>query len=76
MNREGRKEKVADVRNNHGVSHLQGYVSRNSDQPDIHLINQQLCLLVVLCLLSECGVSEGVKDKFVKRMRSDWKIRL
>ena len=70
------KDKISDVRNNYGVGHLQGYRSGSSTQPDFHLINQQLYLLVVLCLLSECGVSEDVKNEVVKRMRSDWKIRL
>lgn len=70
------KDQVSDVRNNYGVGHLQGYGSGSSTRPDFHLINQQLYLLVVLCLLSECGVSEGTKEEVVKRMRSDWKIRL
>ena len=70
------KEKVSDVRNNYGVAHLQGYGSRPAAWPNFHLINQQLYLLVVLCLLSECTISEDVKSKVVKRMRSDGKIRL
>ena len=70
------KGTVSDVRNNYGVGHLQGYGSGTSAQPDFHLINEQIYLLVVLCLLSECTVSEDVKYKVVERMRSDWKIRL
>ncbi len=68
---------VNDVRNKHGVAHLQGYKSGNSVPADcFQLVNQQLYLLVVLCLLSESGVPVGVKEEVVKRMRSDWKIRL
>ena len=70
------KLKVSDVRNNYGVGHLQGYRSGTSAQPDFHLINEQLYLLVVACLLSECNVSEDIKHKVAKRMRSNWKIRL
>ena len=70
------KGKVSDVRNNYGIGHLQGYGSSISAPPDFHLINEQLYLLVVLCLLSECAVSEAVKHEVVERMRSDWKIRL
>ena len=70
------KDKISDVCNNYGVGHLQGYKSGSSAHPEFHLINQQLYLLVVSCLLSECRVSENVRNEVVKRMRSDWKIRL
>ena len=70
------KKKVNEIRNNYGVGHLQGYAGRSSASPDFHLINEQLYLLVVSCLLSECGVSEDTRREVVKRMRSDWKIRL
>lgn len=70
------KLKVSDVRNNYGVGHLQGYGTSTSAQPDFHLINEQLYLLVVACLLSECNVSEDIKHKVVERMHSNWKIRL
>ena len=70
------KDKVSDVRNNYGVGHLQGYGSSSSVRPDFHLINEQLYLLVVSCLLSECAVSADVKNEVVNRIRSDWKMRL
>lgn len=70
------KDKVRDVRNNHGIGHLQGYGTNSSALPDFHLINEQLYLLVVLCLLSECAVSSDVRKQVVNRMRSNWKVRL
>ena len=70
------KLKVRDVRVNYGVGHLQGYRSGTSAQPEFHLINEQLYLLVVACLLSECDVSEDIRRKVVERMSSNWKIRL
>ena len=70
------KKKVNEIRNNYGVAHLQGYAGNSPASPDFHLINEQLYLLVVSCLLSECGVSEDTRCKVAERMRSDWKIRL
>ena len=70
------KDRVSDVRNNYGVGHLQGYASKSPARPDFHSINEQLYLLVVSCLLSECGVSEDIRREVVGRMRSEWKIRL
>ena len=70
------KDSVNDVRNNYGVAHLQGYASNALARPDFHSINQQLYFLVVSCLLADCGLSEDLRRKIVKRMRSDWKIRL
>ncbi len=70
------KKKVTAVRNNYGIGHLQGYASKSTSPPDFHLINEQLYLLVISCLLSECRVSENTRRKVVERMRSDWKIRL
>ena len=70
------KDSVNDVRNNYGVAHLQGYASNALVRPDFHSINQQLYLLVVSCLLADCGLSDDLRRKIVKRMRSDWKIRL
>ena len=70
------KKKVNEVRNNYGVGHLQSYASNSPMQPDFHLINEQLYLLVVSCLLSDCRVSEETRREVVKRMRSEWKIRL
>ena len=69
-------KKVNKIRNNFGVAHLQGYTSNWSASPDFHLINEQLYLLVVSCLLSECEVSEGTRRKVAERMRSGTKIRL
>ena len=62
------KKKVNEVRNNHGVGHLQGYASKSPSSPDYHLINGQLYLLIVSCLLSECQVSENTRRKVVERM--------
>ena len=70
------KKKVNEIRNNYGVAHLQGYAGNSPASPDFHLINEQLYLLVVSCLLSECGVSEDTRCKVAERMRSDWKKRL
>ena len=70
------KKKVNEIRNNYGVAHLQGYAGNSPASPGFHLINEQLYLLVVSCLLSECGVSEDTRCKVAERMRSDWKIRL
>ena len=70
------KSRIAKVRNNHGVGHLQAYGSHYSASPDFHLINQQLYLLVVICLLAECEVSKGTLGNVVERMRSTWKMRL
>ncbi len=69
-------KKVSEIRNNYGIAHLQGYTSTWSASPDIHSINEQLYLLVVTCLLSECGVSEDTRRKVAERMRSGTKIHL
>ena len=69
------KSRISKVRNNYGVGHLQAYRS-SSASPDFHLINQQLYLLVVICLLAECEVSKDTLRKVVERMRSTWKMRL
>ena len=70
------KHRVSAVRNDHGVAHLQGYASASTESPDFHLVNQQLYILVVLCLLAECGVPAETLSEVVDRMRSCWKIRL
>ena len=70
------KKRVSEVRNNHGVGHLQGYASTSTARPNFRLINDQLYSLVISCLLSECGVSDETRRKVIKRMRSESKIRL
>ena len=70
------KKKVSEVRNNYGIGHLQSYGSNSQVPPKFHLLNKQLYLMVVSCLLSECGVSEETRRKMVERMRSEWKMRL
>ena len=68
--------RVAKFRNSYGVAHLQAYGSFSSASHNFHLINQQLYLLVVTCLLTECEVSQDTLRKVVERMRSTWKMRL
>ena len=70
------KKKISEVRNNYGVGHLQSYAINSPMRPDFHLLNEQLYLLVVSCLLSECGVSVETRRQVVEHMRSEWKVRL
>ena len=70
------KKKVDEVRNNYGVAHLQGYGDWEQEHPNFHSINEQLYTLVILCLLSECGVTEETKREIVERMRSETRIHL
>ena len=70
------KGKVSEIRNQYGVGHLQSYGTGSAAAPDFHLINEQLYLLVVSCLLVDCEVPEETRHKVAERMRSDWNIPL
>ena len=43
-----------------------------SEDPDLYLLSESLYFLVVMCLLRECGVSDGTFDKMQQHRRFKW----
>ncbi len=75
-NKDAWTKKIAEVRNRHGVAHLQGYGGVPADGGDIHTLNEQLYVLVIICLLLDCGCPAKLLDQVTERARSKWKVLL
>ena len=71
-NREGWKKKVHAVRIEQ-VAHLENYGNVSVDGKDVYQLNRQLYTLLVVRILSQCGLSEDSLGKVVSRSRSDWR---
>ena len=69
---EGWKRKVSNVRREQ-VAHLENYGNASVGGKDVYLLNRQLYTLLVVCILSQCGLSEDLLEKVVTRSRSDWR---
>ena len=70
--RERWKKKAIAVRNEQ-VAHLENYGNPSVDAEDVSLLNRQLYTLLVVRILSQCGLSEDLLEKVVTRSRSDWR---
>ena len=68
--------KISDFRSNEGVAHFQQYESQLTDVSEIHEINQQLYMLAISCILSDCGFPESLANQVIERARSKWRIPL
>ena len=64
-------EKVSQIRNLHGVAHLQGYANWQATSLDFNLVNDQLYLMTVLCILLKCGVNKDINRKIIRRMTAE-----
>ena len=62
---------VSEIRNKHGIAHFQAFNDEPVDVLQVHTLNQQLYVLVVNCVLADCGVSGKLKDEVVARFRSE-----
>ena len=54
------------VRNNWGVAHFQGYGTKPEDGYGITPINNQLYLLMICCVLRDCGHSEEMLSPIIE----------
>ena len=68
--------KAAKIRNNQGVAHYQGYGTARADQYEEAPFNEDLYLLIILCLLRDCDLSDDLLYKVVERMGSDGRVHL
>ena len=59
-------KRVTDVRNNWGVAHFQGYGTKPEDGYGITPINNQLYLLLICCVLRDCGHSEEMLSSIIE----------
>ena len=69
------KSTINQIRNHFGIAHVQ----ENSKAPEAqktYEINQQIYLLVVVCLLRECGAEEDLIETILARSRSKWRVIL
>ena len=57
---------VAHVRNYWGVAHFQGYGTKPEDGYGITPINNQLYLLLICCILRDCGHSEEMLSSIIE----------
>ena len=59
-------KRVTDVRNDWGVAHFQGYGTKPEDGYGITPINNQLYLLLICCILRDCGHSEEMLSSIIE----------
>ena len=59
-------KRVTYVRNNWGVAHFQGYGTKPEDGYGITPINNQLYLLMICCVLRDCGHSEEMLSPIIE----------
>ena len=57
---------VTHIRNYWGVAHFQGYGTEPEDGYGIHPINSQLYLLLICCLLRDCGHSDEMLSTIIE----------
>ncbi len=67
---------VTRIRNYWGVAHFQGYGTEPEDGYGIHPVNQALYTLVILCILSDSGLTDDLRSRVVERMDSPDRVRL
>ena len=59
--------KVAEVRNNQGVAHYQGLYNARATEHSITPINRELYLLLVCCLLRDCGFTDEMLSDAIEK---------
>ncbi len=69
------KKKISSVRVEQ-VAHLENYGNISVDAGDVYALNRQLYTLLVVRILSQCGLSEELLDKIVGRSRANAVVRL
>ena len=60
--------KLGFIRSNQGLAHYQGYATPRANQHSLIPVNTELYLLVILCLLRDCGFSDDFLTGVVDRM--------
>ena len=64
-------KKVREIRSEHGIAHFQAFNDESVDVLQVQTLNQQLYVLVVNCILADCGVSGKLQDEVVARFLSE-----
>ena len=67
-------DKLRNIRRNQGLAHYQGYATPRANQHSLTPVNAELSLLVILCILRDCGFSESFLTEVTGRMDAPTRI--